>query len=337
MATIEQIEQMFKKCLEPVNSRMEDMKDRMEEMNNRMDEMGNTMGTANKLMAEIMEESKSNKEKFNKLETNVVDIQKEVEFIKSELIKKNLMLFGLPEKTNEYLPEMLIKFFKEYLQIMDMNIWEIVEAKRIGKNRTDNSIRGIKIELTTKTRKMQILGKTRLLRGTNYRLQPEFTNKVMEDRKILKPYMNEAREKGFKSHLVYNKIKIGEKVYTVQEITKQVKNEEKENQNNKAQNKNEGRTWHEDSEDDDENAFFSTPKNNSSVIKFQNNQEPVTSGSEKGAIPKRKNISPLTPTQTEEDLNLNEEIKKIREEGPRKHKQPKINTLFREGTKRNFN
>lgn len=298
MASIDEIELMFKKHLEPVLE----------------------------TLSEIKEESKTTKEKYEKLEQHVGKIENEMEYLKSEIIKKNLILFGLPEKNNEVLEEEILKFFKEQLQQKDMSIWEISDAQRMGKK--NNFPRGVKVELTTKTRKMKILEKTKLLRGTAYRLLPEFTKKVIEDRKVLKPYMIEAREKGLRSHLVYNKIKIGEQIYTKEEITAESVMETMEiaSKNIKGKDLKYKKSWT-DSEEED-GTSYRTPRS----FKTKNNQETAVTESKTGAIPKRKDISPLITSQPED--NLRGQVQKLREEeiSRKRHKQQTINSLFRRGT-----
>lgn len=82
----------------------------------------------------------------------------------------------------------------------------------------DKGNRGIKIELSTRYRKMQILENAAALKGNSISIRSEYTKKVMEDRKTLKPFLTEAKRKGLKAKLVHNKLKINDKTYTVEDI-----------------------------------------------------------------------------------------------------------------------
>lgn len=277
MASIVEIDNMLKRHLEPLNIQMVSMQ---------------------KTLQEIKDENNISKENYKKLESEVKQLHSKVDYLQNELIKNNVIIFGIREVESENLVEEVLNIFKKQLDIQDINICEIADIKRIGKISPQ---RPIKLQLTTKIRKMQILDRARLLKGTKIFIQPEFTKKVVEDRKILKPYMLEAREKGIRSYLLHNKIKIGEKTYTVEDLhenqlklplTKQTPNQQIE----------------EPSDEVDYEETYSTPKN--------------TSKPSMGAIPKRKDISPLEHTEHD---SLTKQVQKIRDAGfSKKHKQQNI-------------
>lgn len=120
--------------------------------------------------------------------------------------------------------------------------------------------------------------------------------------------MAEAREKGLKAYLIQNKLKIGENIYTVEVINKKKINEQP------ATKHDELTRSHTEEISDDES--YSTPK---LATKFQTQNSTV---SNTGAIPKRKNISPL---QSEQDEILTKQVQKLRDVGfTKKHRQLNI-------------
>lgn len=224
----------------------------------------------------------------------------------------------MQEHDSENLPELMLNLFKQKLNLHDMNLLELVDVRRFGSRA--NTTRAIKVELTTKIRKLKILEKAKMLKGTNISIQPEYTRKVMNERKTLKPFLIEAKNKGLQANLVYNKLKIGDRAYSIAEL-------EKKDENNEESTSQE-------SDDDEKNNAVSTPVTGftgfkSISKKFAKNTQPSTSYSQQ--VSKRKQYSPVYNEHEEaEDIAI--KAQQIRKEhyNTKRHKQQTINTLFRE-------
>lgn len=176
---------------------------------------------------EIKEEFKEIKQELTRYKTRCKETEKELSELKStvenlnkQIIRKNLIIYGLPEQEDEKLKETFINLCKAKLQISDIASMEIEEIHRLGKNRSEGHPRAVKVVLTTLDRKREILKNTQFLKGTNMSIQKELTKKDMEDRKILKPFLIKARNEGLRSRFMDNKLKIGEKIYNVEDVKK---------------------------------------------------------------------------------------------------------------------
>lgn len=269
------------------------------------------------IKSELGESSK----KYEKLESEILEIKSDIEWLKADAIKKNLILLGMPEKPNENLLDTVMKIFTEMLHIKDISTSEVVDVKRLGKL-TDNHRRAIKIELTTKLRKMEIIRNGYKLKGTEIRLTPEYTKQVLSERKSLKPLLIKARSEGVTARYIYNKLKVGDRIFTSEDV-------------NKVTN-----TYESEEEDrEEEDAEFSTPRHSARTTEKEIDfATPIletttrTKEKQKREEQKRKTIS---PTCNGYYNNLIQECQKQRSDSlnkkPKKLSQPTIkdSILFR--------
>lgn len=102
----------------------------------------------------------------------------------------------------------------------------IKEVRRIGR-KINKVNRPVRIEMDNWSNKMDILKATKMLRGTKTIVEDDFTRETLLERKRLLPYMMEARERGQRAFLNYNKLKVNGKHYTIQELIENEKTEKK--------------------------------------------------------------------------------------------------------------
>lgn len=88
MATIEQIDQLLKTRLDPQIDRISTQIDKI---NDRIDMM-------NEALQGVKVESSTTKEECKLLKSVVTQLQKDYDFLNQEIIKTNLIIFGLPEQ-----------------------------------------------------------------------------------------------------------------------------------------------------------------------------------------------------------------------------------------------
>lgn len=151
MASVEEIDSMLKKYLDPMNKRMGEMQETLPEITN---------------------ENQAIKENYKTLDSEVKELRNKVKFLNIELIKKkNILILGIPERKNEDLGETAINIFRNNLGIRDIITGGISEIRRMSRDK--GSQRPIKIKLSTKRRKMQILEKTK---GTRREKYPQATH-----------------------------------------------------------------------------------------------------------------------------------------------------------------
>lgn len=75
--------------------------------------------------------------------------------------------------------------------------------KRLGAFQSNRS-RPIFVELNSKRLKREILSNAKLLKGSKVYIEEDFSRKVTQERKILKPQLLKARNEGYKATLHYN-------------------------------------------------------------------------------------------------------------------------------------
>ncbi|CAH1107522.1 unnamed protein product [Psylliodes chrysocephalus] len=89
---------------------------------------------------------------------------------------------------------------------------DIDEVRRMGKYNIERK-RPIIVKLNRKSTRTMILQKTRSLKGTNIWIDEDYPKEVQEERRKLIIKMKEARNKGHKAQLRYNKLIINDELY----------------------------------------------------------------------------------------------------------------------------
>lgn len=88
---------------------------------------------------------------------------------------------------------------------------------RIGKY-SEGGKRPILVKLTKENVRMGILKKTRNLKGTSIGIDEDYPKNIQEERKSLIPHMKEARNRGYRAFLRYNKLIVDNKVYRMEDL-----------------------------------------------------------------------------------------------------------------------
>uniref|UniRef100_A0A6P7GU55 Uncharacterized protein LOC114346507 isoform X1 n=1 Tax=Diabrotica virgifera virgifera TaxID=50390 RepID=A0A6P7GU55_DIAVI len=74
------------------------------------------------------------------------------------------------------------------------------------------------IELTDWNKKREIIKATHKLKGTNIFIDEDYPKEIQIQRGMLRKQMKEAREKGYKANIVYNKLYINDEIYTAESL-----------------------------------------------------------------------------------------------------------------------
>lgn len=149
-------------------------------------------------------------EEINKINKIQAEQEYRLDNFDKILRQKNIIIFGITEEEEKYsdLEDIVIQMMIEKLGI-DLEKKEIEFVGRVGKK--ENKLRPIRLTLSTLGKKIQILKQKKVLDGSGTYIKEDYPPKVLETRKGLQIQLNEQKEKGISSFLVYDKIIITEK------------------------------------------------------------------------------------------------------------------------------
>lgn len=167
---------------------------------------------------EILQNSKEMKDSLGKILTEVVGVRDDVEkntnridYLEKEKRKRNLLIFGVPEKEKETLKDLEIKTM-EIARIMkvDLKLEEVDYISRMGKNRTEGKNRPIIVSLTTLRRKIEMISNKKELKGTDYYIKEHFTKDIVDKRKTLMEEATKLRKEGKYAIVKFDKLIVKE-------------------------------------------------------------------------------------------------------------------------------
>lgn len=153
----------------------------------------------------INEKFKEIENKYEILQNTTEEQEKRIDYIEKHIRRKNIILYGLEEKENQY-----EEFEKEVLQFindkMSVNCMptEVDSLRRLGKKGTGT--RPILLTLTTFNKKIKIMKNRKNLKGTSYYIKDDYPRKILEQRKKLNLEVEKLREQGKNAIIKYNKI-----------------------------------------------------------------------------------------------------------------------------------
>uniref|UniRef100_T1I9T9 Uncharacterized protein n=1 Tax=Rhodnius prolixus TaxID=13249 RepID=T1I9T9_RHOPR len=133
--------------------------------------------------------------------------------------RNNVLLYNVPEIVNEYYEELekqVMDVFRNNLGT-DIAKSEIKWLKRLG-SRAPHSTRPILITLNSFSRKREVLKASKKLTGTVLSLSDDFSPEIRSIRKQLLPYRKDAIESGLKCTFKFDKLVIGGKEFTLDQL-----------------------------------------------------------------------------------------------------------------------
>ena len=106
------------------------------------------------------------------------------------------------------------------MNFMVLKETDIIEVRHIGKER-EGFKKPILMKVRTTNVKMEILRKKNKLRGTEIYVNEDYTKKMQKQRKDLVKFVKIAREQGHEATLMYNNLKINERMYTLEQLSEE--------------------------------------------------------------------------------------------------------------------
>ena len=114
---------------------------------------------------------------------------------------------------------------------------------RIGKGNN----RPILIKFNSFITKQHILDRTSMLEGSNYKIDNDYDYETRQKRKKLLPFLQEARNNGYRANLIKDKIKINGKIYDLEHLEQGIRNTKNREEIDKSRNsrrERSGSPWH---------------------------------------------------------------------------------------------
>ncbi|KAK9747069.1 hypothetical protein QE152_g5574 [Popillia japonica] len=137
----------------------------------------------------------------------IADLENKIEYLENQTRRNNIVIYGVPEDDRETWEATEIKatdIIKNYIKV-DISGADVERAHRIGK-KVDNEERPIIVRFVNYKYKERILKCAKNLAGTRFAVTENFSARILQQRKLLKPYLMEAKKAGKRAHLKYNKL-----------------------------------------------------------------------------------------------------------------------------------
>ncbi|VEN42895.1 unnamed protein product, partial [Callosobruchus maculatus] len=186
--------------MEGIAGVLKQIKESIKQMNEKLDSV----------VLEIKRMAEENKE----LKDRVKGQEERIERLEREIRKKNIVMKGVADETTENYEETSGKIVT-ILQKMGVSInakEDIEEVRRLGRYNSERD-RPILVKFMKEPTKFTILKNTRNLKGTNVWIDEDYPKEVREDRRKLIPELKEARNRGYRATLRYNKLVINGDIY----------------------------------------------------------------------------------------------------------------------------
>ncbi|CAH1102354.1 unnamed protein product [Psylliodes chrysocephalus] len=206
------------------------------------------MGSENELLQNILEEIQKSKNeikssveacetrillKIETLKNRISEVEKENEFLKDKIEtleqnskKKNIILFGLNTTNSERTVSYVCELMKDKLGI-SIREEDVSDLYSLG----NYNEAPLKVELLSVVKKRNILKNCTKLKNTGIVVTHDLTQKQREENKILRESLNHCSTTTEKSYIKGNKLHVGSKQYTVEDLKENdySKKEEKSN------------------------------------------------------------------------------------------------------------
>lgn len=189
--------------------------ERIEEMFRQIDtNVKQTNGKIDAFVAEI----KQMKEENMRLKERMREQEDKIEKLEREIRSKNIVIKGImdEEKESEEKMREKVNIVMGKIGIDIRENEDIDEMRRIGRYKI-NETRPIKVSLIKKDTKTKILRNAKHLKGTDIWIDEDYPKQIQEERKALLPQLKEARAKGHRAVMKYNRLIIDGEIYRTED------------------------------------------------------------------------------------------------------------------------
>lgn len=203
----------MEKLLEEMNNKLS----RMETSNTRIE---NKIDSLQMEIKTLKQDNEEVKEQNRKLTAIIKDQDQKIIQMEKEHRKKNIVIYGIKETDEEneagQRKEVKSIVVEQMKTELDPAI-DIVDTKRIGMKHSGKN-RPLLVELRSYSKKLEIMNMKKSLKESDIFIDEDLPKEIQQKRKQLLPYMKKAREGGEKAYLNYDKLKIGNNLYTTEDL-----------------------------------------------------------------------------------------------------------------------
>lgn len=183
----------------------------LDEIIKNRNEIKNTIETSEARLTQKIEEDKN---RLIRLEKENLILKEEIEILKRNNKKNNIIIFGIRHQRTSLTIKFLIQKLKELLGV-DLNEFDISDFYTLGN--TEES--PIKIEFTTYLKKKLILHNCHKLKDTNISINHDLTSKQREDNKLLRKHLQLAKkDKNETCYIRKDVLYVNDKCYTIEDL-----------------------------------------------------------------------------------------------------------------------
>lgn len=188
---------------------MEKIQDMFGQINNNMKAMDKKLTQVVNELGDLKLENKKLKEKIGRQDEKISSLERDVR-------RKNIIIRGLDDKDREGEEETKTKVLKvmDKIGVKIHPEYDIDEMKRMGRPKSGYR-RPIILKLTRGDKKAEILKGSNKLKGTDIWIDEDYPRDIVEARKMLYPRLREARQRGEKAVIRYDKLIVNDEVYEV--------------------------------------------------------------------------------------------------------------------------
>ncbi|CAG4954569.1 unnamed protein product [Colias eurytheme] len=159
----------------------------------------------NSIMEKIDEKIKPILAENKDLKMKMLNLEKEMEYLKRDKKQNNIIIFGLKEE-QESAPGLIQEVKKIFNKDLNINIedFEINNAYRIGKKNLEGKPRPVLLSFVSSWKKNEVMKVRKNLKGIY--ISEDYSKEVLEKRKMLQSKLKEERMKGNFAYLKYDKL-----------------------------------------------------------------------------------------------------------------------------------
>lgn len=194
------------KDLTSTNKNIEDIKSALEA---RLEVLENSSAV---LKADHSKLQATNNILLNKIET----LENKLDYLENQSRRNNIIMYGVPEGARESWEDSEAKVCKKLEEYLGYKLesYDVERAHRVGVARP-NTKRPIVLKLNNYKDKVNIMKRSKDLRGTDIAVTEDFSERVKNEREYLKKHLAAAREQGYRAYLNFNKLTIDGEVWSV--------------------------------------------------------------------------------------------------------------------------
>lgn len=189
----------------------------------------------NSIMEKIDEKIKPIIAENKDLKTKLINLEREIEYLKRDKKQNNIIIFGLKEEeeSTSGLIQVAKKIFNKDLNI-NIGDFEINKIFRIGKKSPDGKPRPVLLSFVNLWKKNEVMKARKNLKDIY--ITDDYSKEVLEKRKNLQTKLKEERMKGNFAYLKYDKLVVKETNTTKENRKREISSSPQDNtQPNKQQ------------------------------------------------------------------------------------------------------